>query len=218
MKHDVGPFRITNPELAEQMQPERDQLLSVVENLNVFVGMSDLQLRPFYVNGPGLRMIGLSSLEEATRISVIDCFFPEDRELIEQRFLPDVLRQGRGQMEVRSRHFKTGEALWMIYNVFAMRRPDGAPLGFATISQDITRQKRVQEELQEKSLHLEKLSHEFQAIVDASPLGVISFDLDRNVRSWNKAAERIFGWKASEILGRRLPVPESAQAQWAELR
>jgi PAS domain S-box-containing protein len=98
-----------------------------------------------------------------------------------------------------------------------MKDPQGSPIGFATISQDITRQKRAQEELQEKSQRLEKLSTEFQGIVDMSPLGVIAFDLDRNVWSWSSAAERILGWKADEIIGRRLPVPESARAQWTEL-
>ena len=214
---EVGHLPLTDTGRAAQLRLERDRLLSVVENLNIFVGMSDLQLRPFYVNCPGLQMIGLDTLEAATKVSVLDCFFPEDRELIEKRFLPQVLRQGRGEVEVRFRHFKTGEALWMIYNVFAMKDAEGEPLGFATISQDITRQKWVQQQLQEKSLRLEKLSDELQALMDMSPLGVAAFDLDRNVRTWNSAAERILGWKAGEIVGHRLPVPESARAQWVEL-
>jgi PAS domain S-box-containing protein len=214
----LGQARMKDPERAAQLRLERDRLLSVIENLNIFVGMSDLQLRPFHVNSPGLRMVGLDSLDEAAKVSVLDFFFPEDQEMIGKRFLPEVLKQSRGEVEVRFRHFKTGEALWMIYNVFAMKDSRGTPLGFATISQDITRQKRVQEELQEKSFRLEKLSQELQALVDMSPLGVIAFDLDRKVRSWNSAAERILGWKAGEIIGRPLPVPESALAQWMELQ
>ena len=202
---------------AAELRLERDRLISVVENLNIFVGMSDLQLRPFYGNRPGLQMVGLDTLEEATQLSVLDFFFPEDRELIANQFLPEVLRRGRGEVEVRFRHFKTGEALWMIYNVFAMKDAEGTPLGFATISQDITRQKWVQEQLQEKSLRLEKLSDELQALMDMSPLGVIAFDLERKVRMWNPAAERILGWKANEVIGRKFGVPESEAAQWAEL-
>jgi PAS domain S-box-containing protein len=34
---------------------------------------------------------------------------------------------------------------------------------------------------------------------------------------WNSAAERILGWKASEIIGHQLPLPESALPQWEEL-
>jgi PAS domain S-box-containing protein len=209
--HVIGPQRAT------ELQLERDRLISVVESLNVFVGMSDLQLKPFYVNQPGLHMVGLDSLEEATEVSVLDFFFPEDREQIEKKFLPEVLRLGRSEVEVRFRHFKTGQALWMIYNVFAMKGPKGEPLGFATISQDITRQKLIQEELREKSFRLEKLSEELHALVHMSPLGIIALDLDRKVRTWNNAAETILGWTASEIIGHRLPIPDSAQPQWAEM-
>ncbi|HEX7288504.1 MAG TPA: PAS domain S-box protein [Candidatus Angelobacter sp.] len=215
--HVVSHARVGVPQRTAELRLERDRLVSVVENLNVFVGMSDLQLKPFYVNRPGLEMVGLDTLEEATQVSVLDFFFPEDRELIEKGFLPQVLQRGRSEVEVRFRHFKTGKALWMIYNVFAMKGPTGAPLGFATISQDITQQKHVQQDLQEKSLRLEKLSEELQALVSMSPLGIITFDLARNVRSWNSAAERILGWQANEIIGRRLPLPESAAVQWAEL-
>lgn len=63
---------------------------------------------------------------------------------------------------------------------------------------DITDRKRTEEALRE--------SDELQrAIIGASPLAIISIDLERRVRSWNAAAERIFGWTAPEVLGRPLP-------------
>lgn len=44
-----------------------------------------------------------------------------------------------------------------------------------------------------------------EAVIGASPLGILAVDRERNVTNWNKAAERIFGWNADEILGRPLP-------------
>jgi PAS domain S-box-containing protein len=43
------------------------------------------------------------------------------------------------------------------------------------------------------------------ALVEASPLAIIAFDPHRIVRSWNAAAERIFGWRADEVIGRLNP-------------
>jgi PAS domain S-box-containing protein len=48
-------------------------------------------------------------------------------------------------------------------------------------------------------------SHEaLRAIVDEAPVAVYSLDADGIVRSWNPAAERIFGWSADEAIGQPL--------------
>jgi len=55
-------------------------------------------------------------------------------------------------------------------------------------------------------------AHEtLRAIVDEAPVAIYSLDTDRIVRSWNPAAERIFGWTAAEAIGKRLQtVPDEA--------
>ena len=44
------------------------------------------------------------------------------------------------------------------------------------------------------------------ALIDASPLATVTLDLEGRVRSWNPAAERLFGWSGAEVLGRKLPI------------
>ena len=51
-----------------------------------------------------------------------------------------------------------------------------------------------------------------QTLVHASPLAIVSLDQEQRVLSWNKAAEQLFGWRESEVLGHMPPcVPEDAQ-------
>jgi len=64
-----------------------------------------------------------------------------------------------------------------------------------------------------------KPQHELQALIDSSPLAIVEFGLDRRIRLWNPAAERIFGWTPEEMLGRDdLPLaPPSKRGEGEEL-
>src|SRR3984893_5007995 len=59
----------------------------------------------------------------------------------------------------------------------------------------------------------------FRALIQATPMPVVSSDLDGKVTEWNPAAERVFGWTAEEVLG-TLPeiVPEDKTQERTELR
>ena len=49
-----------------------------------------------------------------------------------------MLREGHGVVEIRLRHFQTSEPIWMSYYLFHVRDKDGAVVGWATVSRDIT--------------------------------------------------------------------------------
>ncbi|MEK7220461.1 MAG: ATP-binding protein, partial [candidate division NC10 bacterium] len=58
-----------------------------------------------------------------------------------------------------------------------------------------------------------------RALVRASPLAIMALDPAGNVKTWNPAAERIFGWSIEEVLGRPLPiVPDEKQEEFLALR
>lgn len=65
--------------------------------------------------------------------------------------------------------------------------------------EDITDRLRTEAELRNTN---EKL----HAIVMASPLAILCLDPDKRVVIWNQAAERMFGWKAHEVIGRPYPL------------
>ena len=127
---------------------ERQKFVTLVENSTDFIGICDLEGVPFFVNRAGLEMVGLADIEEARRTPVQEFFFPEDRERIWKQFFPSVLEKGHDEIEIRFRHFKTGEPRWMAYKVLALTDATNQPVAFATVSQDITERKRLTDDLQ----------------------------------------------------------------------
>jgi PAS domain S-box-containing protein len=75
--------------------------------------------------------------------------------------------------------------------------PEGKIQNFIAIKRDITERRRTEERLKELS---QRLSYH----VDNSPLAVIEWGPDMRLTRWSAAAERMFGWKADEVLGRRM--------------
>ncbi len=62
-------------------------------------------------------------------------------------------------------------------------------------------------------------NEQFRALVHASPMAVVSADLEGKVTVWNPAAERLFGWSAVEIVGSTVPfTPPEREEERNELR
>jgi PAS domain S-box-containing protein len=78
------------------------------------------------------------------------------------------------------------------------------------IHKDITEHRRAEEQLYE-------LSQRLTYHVDHSPLAVIEWGADMRLIRWSGEAERMFGWKPEEVLGKRMEdfrwVHEEDQAQ-----
>ena len=146
---------ITDRRRAEE---ERQKFVSLADSSLEFVGMCDLEFRPFYVNPAGIRLVGLDNLEAACRIKVQDYFFPEDQPFLNNEFFPQVQHDGHGKAEIRFRHFKTGEPIWILYNVFRICDTRGDTVAWATVSVNITERRRTERELQESRQELRALA------------------------------------------------------------
>jgi PAS domain S-box-containing protein len=145
---------------------ERELFVAAVQSSRDFIGMCDAAFNPFFLNAAGMHMVGLSNLDEAKRTPVKEFFFPEDQDYIMNEFFPSVLHDGCGDVEIRFRHFKTGEALWMQYSVYSLTEvTSGRTSGYATVSRNITKQKAARQQLAEAQRRL-------QAIMNAAPVGL----------------------------------------------
>ena len=164
----------------------------LAENSHEFIGMCDRAFTPFYVNPAGLELVGLADIEEAKRIPVKEYFFLEDQPFIMEEFFPRVVAQGKNEVEIRFRHFRTGEAIWMIYGVFALKDSLGALVGYATSSRDISERKAAEAALRAADRHKDEflavLAHELR-----NPLAAVRTGLEvlRRTAVQGKSSERM---------------------------
>jgi PAS domain S-box-containing protein len=135
---------ITERKIAEA---DRERFATVLENSTDFIGICDMDGRPFFINRAGLDLVGLDSLAAATRKNVKDFFFPEDQPRVMGEFFDSVMRKGHGEIEIRFRNFKTGAARWMAYKVLLLKDARNRPAALATVSQDITERKQMEDNL-----------------------------------------------------------------------
>jgi PAS domain S-box-containing protein len=208
---------VTDIDDRKQAELERQKFVSLANNSQEFIGMCDMKFMPFYANPAGIKLVGLDSLEQALKTPVQEFFFPEDQAFILEEFFPRVIREKSGEVEIRFRHFKTGVALWMIYNVFFITNDQGEPVGLATVSQDITARKLAELALEESERQnrflADILEHAGQPFAVGFPDGRLEYV--------NPAFERLTGFSHDELLAMdwatKLTPPEWKAIEQAKL-
>jgi PAS domain S-box-containing protein len=73
-----------------------------------------------------------------------------------------------------------------------------------------------QEQLQKENARVSSLSRELSMYIRCMPIGCIVWDSDFIIQSWNPAAEKIFGYSASEAIGQSGPeliIPPEVHAE-----
>ena len=110
-------------------RPSGEKFVTLVENSTDFIGMCDMKGVPFFVNRAGLDMVGLDNIEDARRPPWTSSSFRKISPGSCTSSFRRSSRRGHGEIEVRFRHFKTGEARWMSYKVLVLRDAAGKPTG-----------------------------------------------------------------------------------------
>ncbi|MGE5650724.1 MAG: PAS domain S-box protein [Bacillota bacterium] len=144
------------------------------------------------------RMTGYTAAQAIGR-ACAGFFRPEDQEMrVPQQLFAAAERDGSLEVEgwlVR----RDGSPFLAMSSITALRDESGRLRGYGKVVRDITERRALESELL-------RARDELQMLVDVSPLAIILLDSEGRVMLWNQAAERLFGWRRDEVLGRELPI------------
>jgi PAS domain S-box-containing protein len=128
----------------------------------------------------------------------------KDQQLIASGLSRNVERAFTGKISISEPYLydpaligQRGRKRWMVMTLYPLKNPGGELLEVILILQDITERKIAEEVLRSSE---EKRRLIMNAALDA----IVSIDTKGFITSWNPPAEKIFGWKENEIIGRRL--------------
>jgi PAS domain S-box-containing protein len=136
---------------------EKRRFTTLVQRTTDFVGIASLRGKVQYVNPAGLQLVGLATLEDALKLHVVDFVSPQNRKTVQDELWPLVLSAGRWKGELDLRHFGSGTPIPVLVDCFRIDDPrNGEPMNIATVSRDLSAQKRSEAALHHLNDNLER--------------------------------------------------------------
>ena len=227
------------------LERQTNTLSTLIENLPIGVALLDRDLRLVAFNRPYFTSLALPSdlveigdpVEKVIRYNAgRGDYGPGDPETIVREVLDRLrkpqhrsyeMKQGGGQIvEISARPLAGGGLLSTFTDITERRRRETEleqahkelEVQAAELTQMNFDLRREVGKREEATSQLEAANAKLQALVDASPLPIVSLDTRRRVVTWNQAAERHFGYAAAEVVGRPYPlVPPEGEAEFDAL-
>jgi two-component system cell cycle sensor histidine kinase/response regulator CckA len=184
----------------EALQRREEHFRSLIENALDLISIISEDGTIRYASPSHERVLGYRSAELVGH-SFHEFVHPEDADQLVNGFRSN---GSPASIESRVRH-KNGN--WRVLESFGRNLVDAPGVqGIVINSRDVTERKGAEEALREANNTL-------RAVIRTSPLAIYAVDQDGRVRSWNAAAQRMFGWQEWELIGELLPHIQEGEEQ-----
>jgi PAS domain S-box-containing protein len=189
---------------AYNRQQNENRYLALFEQSNDAVVINDLEGNYLAVNHRWCEMLGYTP-QEALSMNVRSVTFPEQRDEVALPFAT-LLRNKKLPVYERTLMAKDGRPVQVEINAILLYDGNNRPYAAQAILRDISERKQAEKQLQYQASILQHVNE-----------AVIATDNQFIIQSWNPAAERIYGWRADEVIGRNfgdvVKTEYSSQAQ-----
>lgn len=201
-----------------QAKPRDDaaQLRLIADNVPAMSIAYDGNLRCLFANRRFAEFFGL------TTVSIVGRHL---REIIGegpyQEVKPyfDQVLEGHRTTYKRTRVLDSGDLRYLEVELTPHVGQDGRTRGLFAVTTDVTQRRQVEEQLRETDKRLRDANEQLQMLIQSSPLAIYTRDPNGLLTNWNPAAEKMYGWKAADVLGKPLPsVPDESRGSSDGLR
>ena len=186
---------------------------AIFENSAIGMSLIGLDRQPLEVNSAVSRLSGYSR-EEFIKKNTREITHPEDVNIGDAKF-QELLDGKRDSYQIEKRFLrKQGGYYYARQTISGVRNPDGKPLFIVSMTEDITEQKKAQQNLQESEAR-------FRAMFDHISIGMTLMSLDRRILAANQTAMRIIGYTLDELMyldPAKLTLPEDQEIGMMEFR
>lgn len=205
---ELAAIALHNSRLLESLEAGERRFRSVAETANAAIAITDNQGQITFWNHMAEMVFGYTAEEmigtPLTRI-IPERFWAAHQSGMEQALMTGLTRLSGETVETVGAR-KGGIEFPLQMSLATWKTGEGT--FFTALMHDISQRRQSEEALREAKQSIEML-------IQASPLAITAVDPDLKIRLWNPAAERIFGWSESEVLGRPCPfVPEAKREEF----
>ena len=169
-----------------------NQMRKVFESMGDYVLQTDENLRVIWANTKAMEQFN-----QPIGSSIQNFLFTNEENLAIDNYIQKALEKGSIEREIKfyPGHTEKNKDKYLEHIAIPFKDKNGEIIGITLISRDIT-----------EKIEFEESRSRLASIVESSEDAIFVVSLDGSIHSWNKAAENIFGYRASQVVGQQITI------------